>query len=237
RRLIAELGAEWVHEIVSLQDGPLVTALRADGRRVTVIDVPPRPPGLVTRSFALRNHLRSIGARLVHANGIKAALVCTTARVGAATRVLWVKHDFSFEGAFASSIGACVDRVVGVSRASIAGLRGPAARKATFVHTGIDHVDADRERARSALVEELGWPSDAFVVGAVGRLDPAKGHRELIRAVAEARDRIPNVHVVVAGAVDPNHPRTKERLEVAGREHAIGDRLAVLDDCDDVRSL
>ncbi|MEA2487252.1 MAG: hypothetical protein QOF16_906, partial [Actinomycetota bacterium] len=175
RRLISKIGEGWIHDIVCLQDGPLVRRLRADGHKVTVIDIPARPPGLLTQPMKLRRHLRSTSASLVHANGIKAAFACTLATAGTGIRVVWVKHDFSFEGLFAGVVGASVDRIVGVSEAVIEKLRGPAARKATFVHTGIDHAEIDRHAARLALLAETGWPPDSFVVGSVGRLDPAKG--------------------------------------------------------------
>ncbi|MFN2595265.1 MAG: glycosyltransferase family 4 protein [Actinomycetota bacterium] len=237
RRLITELGSDWVKDIICLQDGWLAETLRADGRDVTVIDMPTRPPGLLTRSMALRRHLRSTSATLVHANGIKAAFACGIATMGTRIKVVWVKHDFSFEGAFASAVGAAVDRTVGVSKASISQLRGPAVRKATYVHTGIDHVPADRSVARRALLEQMRWPDDSFVIGAVGRLDPTKGFAELIRAAAIVRTTQPATRVVVAGSPDPHHPQTRSELERIARDLGLADKVTILGEQKDVRSL
>jgi glycosyltransferase involved in cell wall biosynthesis len=52
---------------------------------------------------------------------------------------------------------------------------------------------------RRHMLEELGVPEGAFVVGIVARLSPVKDHATLIRAIAALRDRIPTVHCVLVG--------------------------------------
>lgn len=50
-----------------------------------------------------------------------------------------------------------------------------------------------------ALRHELEIAADAFLVGAVGNLRAAKGYDVLLRAAARLRERIPRLHVVIAG--------------------------------------
>jgi glycosyltransferase involved in cell wall biosynthesis len=52
---------------------------------------------------------------------------------------------------------------------------------------------------RLPLRQALGLPSDRFYVCAAGRLSPEKGHRYLLRAVANLIDRIPGLLVVLLG--------------------------------------
>ena len=52
---------------------------------------------------------------------------------------------------------------------------------------------------RRRMLEGLGVPEGAFVVGIVARLSPVKDHATLIRAIAALRDRMPTVHCVLVG--------------------------------------
>jgi glycosyltransferase involved in cell wall biosynthesis len=52
---------------------------------------------------------------------------------------------------------------------------------------------------RRRMLDELGVPEGAFVVGIVARLSPVKDHGTLIRAIAALRDRIPALHCVLVG--------------------------------------
>jgi glycosyltransferase involved in cell wall biosynthesis len=54
---------------------------------------------------------------------------------------------------------------------------------------------ADRRR----MLNELGVPEDAFVVGIVARLSLVKDHATLLRAIASLRDQIPALHCVLIG--------------------------------------
>lgn len=54
---------------------------------------------------------------------------------------------------------------------------------------------ADRRR----MLDELGVPEGAFVVGIVARLSPVKDHATLLRAIASVRGQIPALHCVLVG--------------------------------------
>ena len=63
-------------------------------------------------------------------------------------------------------------------------------------------VDTDRCAPAGDAAEtraELGLPLDAFVVGAVGRLDPIKNHPHLFEAFARLREVRPDARLIVAG--------------------------------------
>jgi glycosyltransferase involved in cell wall biosynthesis len=69
------------------------------------------------------------------------------------------------------------------------------------VHNGLDpsRIVADRDGARRSLLELCGAPSDAVLVGAVGRLALEKDHATFIRLIAALRQERPDVRGVVIG--------------------------------------
>ena len=52
---------------------------------------------------------------------------------------------------------------------------------------------------RRRMLDALGVPEGAFVVGIVARLSPVKDHATLLRAIASLRDRIPALHCILVG--------------------------------------
>ena len=52
---------------------------------------------------------------------------------------------------------------------------------------------------RRRMLDQLGVPEGAFVVGIVARLSPVKDHATLLRAIASLRGRMPSVHCVLIG--------------------------------------
>jgi glycosyltransferase involved in cell wall biosynthesis len=74
--------------------------------------------------------------------------------------------------------------------------------------------------ARRRLLDELGVPAGAFVVGIVARLSLVKDHASLLRAISELRAEIPALHCVLVG----DGPE-RSRIEALARELGIGDRV------------
>lgn len=99
---------------------------------------------------------------------------------------------------------------------------GISARKVEVLMNG---VDTDRfalgEVDRGGLLP--GVPVDAVVVGTVGRLDPVKGHLDLVAAATGLNS---TVHVVIVGD-GPERDRLAAAIEssqVADRVHLLGER-------------
>ena len=73
---------------------------------------------------------------------------------------------------------------------------------------------------------ELGLPEDAVLAGVVARVEPAKDHETLLRAVALIGDRIPRLHLAVVGG-GSEIPRLQARADeigIASRGHFVGPR-------------
>jgi glycosyltransferase involved in cell wall biosynthesis len=73
---------------------------------------------------------------------------------------------------------------------------------------------------RRRMLQELGVPEGAFVVGIVARLSPVKDHATLLRAIASLRSNMPTLHCVLVG----DGPE-RERIEALGGQLGISDIL------------
>ena len=117
------------------------------------------------------------------------------------------------------------DRVVGNSP-SVSGLveseGGVPASRIVTIPNFLDPQAFDPlpEASRRALLQELGVPADAFVVGIVARLSAVKDHATLLRAIGELVAEIPTVHCVLVG----DGPE-RGRIETLARELGIEDRV------------
>lgn len=68
----------------------------------------------------------------------------------------------------------------------------------TLYH-GIDPADVPDWKSADDVRSELGIPEDAFVIGCVANFRAEKGHRDLLRAAALVRRRLPRVRLVLVG--------------------------------------
>jgi glycosyltransferase involved in cell wall biosynthesis len=98
------------------------------------------------------------------------------------------------------------------------------------VYHGLDPEESsslDRDGLR--LRAELGVPTDAFLVGNVGRLAPQKGQRHLIGAMPMLLDRVPSAHLAIVGGGDlgPYLRDLAHEMDVADRVHVLGPRKDV----------
>ncbi len=93
-----------------------------------------------------------------------------------------------------------------------------------LAYYGIAPSTIDRTR-RSAIRAELETPDDALVIVQVGRLDPYKGHRMLIDAVARLPRSIDWRCWLVGGADTPLQRRYLADLEQAAVNGGVPDRV------------
>ena len=224
--LVENLGHDWVKCVVCLEDGPLVERLRADGVAVEVVPTSRHSWGIVASARRLRRLLGREQPVVVHANGIKAALVSVLA-----TRrpIVWAKHDFSYDGRLARFVARRCALVVGVSEAVTRTF--PNRRRVEVVHNGLAPNVVDRRVGRERLERALGGPAGE-VVALVGRLDPVKGHRELLAVAPAIRERRPDLRLVIVGGPDASHPGYEQELR-----GEAGDEASFLGHRDDAREL
>ena len=235
--LVAGLGPQWVRGVVVLEEGHLVEELRAAGVPTEVVPTSPRPRGLLRSAWRLRRRLSGRDAAVVHANGVKAALVAVLAALGSRTPVIWVKHDFSFDGRRARLIAARCAEVIGVSAAVTATFPQRMGDKVRVVHNGIGRVDVDRAEGRRRLHELLGPPAPTAVVALVGRLEPVKGQGELLGIARRLADAVPGVRIVFIGGESAPYPDYPSQLRARIEQSGLADVVALVGHRDDALEL
>ena len=93
----------------------------------------------------------------------------------------------------------------------------------TVVPTGI-YIEQFNRGAGKAFRKKMHIPSDAFVVGHVGRLAPEKNLEFLTRAVGQFLKKVPNAHFLIGGS-GPSEETIKEIMAQEGvseRLHLAG---------------
>ena len=223
--LLDGLGPEWIGDVIALQGGPFVDdAAVALERAVRVIPTGAGATAIARSAWRLRRDVLARGGSLVvHANGVKAALVCGLAAVGRRAPIVWVKHDFSFDGAVGRFIARRCALVVGVSAAVLESL--PDSVEAEVVHSGLPAPEFDESAARRRIRKALDLVEDERLVLLVGRAHPAKGQRELVEAAPAILEGVPAARFVLLGGVDETTPDYAER--VRARISELGLRAAV----------
>jgi glycosyltransferase involved in cell wall biosynthesis len=191
----------------------------------------------------LRQLVRDRGIHIVHAHDYKTDLLAlllarSLSVVPLATAHAWVgqtpRERFVYYPADKLILGR-FPHVVAVSNDIKDELvrYGTRPDRVTVLLNGIDHrvVRRDRPREQSARAS-LGIPAGAFVIGAVGRLDPEKRFDVLLRAVARLEPADTGVVVMIAGE---GNERT--RLLGLANELGLGSRCQILGFRSDVADL
>jgi len=209
------LGPKWIRMVVCLEEGPLAERLRRS-RPTEVIPTSGRWTSIVGSAWRLRRLLRETKPDLVHANGIKAAIASLIAATGLRTPVVWVRHDFSFDGRIARLVARRCRLTIGVSEAVARGLT-----RASVVHTATPALG-------EATTVELGLPKGARVVSLVGYFHPLKGQLELVETAPAVLARVPEAQFLFVGGEDPSAAGYLELVRARTRELGLEDSVKFL---------
>jgi len=93
------------------------------------------------------------------------------------------------------------------------------------IHNAVDAEYFDPAKhfeSRASIREQFGIAQNAPIVGIAARMNPWKGHYELIGAVSQLRQAFPDLHVMILGA---NVPEMRADFEKRAREGGIADRV------------
>lgn len=101
--------------------------------------------------------------------------------------------------------------------------------KVTTIHNGVCPDKYRRRIPHHDAKQRLGLSSDSVVIGAVGRLDHAKGHADLIDAYAACAGKHPSSLLAIAGTGP-----LREALQQQATRLGLQDRVVFLGHCDDV---
>lgn len=101
---------------------------------------------------------------------------------------------------------------------------GYIADRMRVIYNGIGPSRLKRTKDPAAARRCMGLPADAIVIASLGRLEPAKGYEDLVRALALVIQEIPQVHVLIGGAGILHDPllALARSLCVQGHFHLLG---------------
>jgi glycosyltransferase involved in cell wall biosynthesis len=205
---------------------PASRLLEAQGVPVTHLGRASLDPRLVLDIVSLLKRRR---ARILHVHGYAASdFGRLAARVTGARLVL---HEHfadprmpAYQGLADRALAGLTDRAIAVSGSTrdflVNRRRVPEARVRVIWNGAplAEFAPVPRERAR-AVRRELGLPDEEPVVGAIGRLNEQKGHRDLLDAFAQAH-KGRRARLLIAGDGDLMQP-----LQQQARELGIAERV------------
>lgn len=235
-RLLTELGDVWVGGVVALADGDWNARMRGLGVPVEVVPVGARI-GILSGALRLRRVLARRRPPLVHANGVKAALVAVLATPGSGIPVIWVKHDLFWDGILARAVARRCASVVTVSEV-VAGTFGARQReRVRVVHNGIPPVSVDRAAARARVEALTGAAPGEPVLTMVGRLDPIKAQLEIVEILPALRSAHPGLRLLLVGAPYQYLPAYAEQVHARVRELGLVEAVTFAGQRDDAVDL
>jgi glycosyltransferase involved in cell wall biosynthesis len=188
--------------------------------------------------------VRQMKVRLVIANTVRAALYASVAARLTGVPFIWYMRDFWLSesqpryarldrwGKYA--IGSAASRIIVNSTAVAQQL--PMERQVKVIHNGIDLARYQAEVDSRAFRATWAVPSEAPVVGMVGRLRPWKGHERFLRSMAHVSRQMPDCRYLIVGGtifnVDRDYPR---RLQTLAQELGLAERVIFTGHLDDIR--
>lgn len=182
--------------------------------------------------------IRSLQPELVHAQHTGCEQMPVAARMARSPSVLGTFHvDSTYDleklrsGFSHRSLewysNRSLDLAIAVSEATkrdwVARSRIPGDRVIT-IHNGIDPCAFQRRHTRQAARHILGLPEDGLLVGAVGRLDTAKGFQFLLDAFAIVVRQRPDTRLAIAGTgpLRDQLEAQSEKCGLSNRVHFLG---------------
>ena len=110
--------------------------------------------------------------------------------------------------------------------------------------SGLGSIHADRSTARARLLEAIGPPQATFVAAIAARLDPTKGHGEVLAILPQVSRRARGFRLVIMGGEHEPHleyaAALRRRIVAEGLEDSVTllghreDAVELMSGCDAV---
>ncbi len=219
-------------DMVCFTEGPFTEEARALGINIQIISH--RSPLRTLRQ--LKEKILAGGYDIIHCHGSRGNLM--GAILGRSTGlpvVTTVHSDYRLDymgrplsrltyGTLNSAALRCIPYHIGVSDATVDLLiqRGFDPQQLFAIYNGLDFTPVTPALSRREYLASLGldWPEDAVIAGIAARLNPVKDIATLIRGFALARQRAPQLRLLIAGD-GPEEEHLKELAARLGQSDAI----------------
>ena len=207
---------------------PASQKLAAEGVPVTHLGRGPFDPRLLTDVVRL---VRRRNVRILHVHGYAASdFGRVAARITGARLVLhehFADPKLPPHQALADRVlSRLTDRAIAVSgstRDFLVRERFVPRERVRLIWNGApldEFAPVSRERGL-AVRRQLGIPDTALVIGAIGRLNPQKGHRYLLDAAPAVLARHPEARFLIAGDGDLMNPLRGQAASLGIRDHVV----------------
>ncbi|MFA9479628.1 glycosyltransferase family 4 protein [Phycisphaerales bacterium AB-hyl4] len=203
-------------------EGSLLEQARASGAQLVEVSSMHRsirPMDDVRCYFALRRLIRELRPDVVHTHSSKAGIVGRAAAwaegaSGGVPAVIHTVHGLPFhdhQPRWVHRMYVALERyaakrchhLIAITSAMVdaftaKGIAGP--ERFTVIPSGVELSRFERDRSHGAAVrDELGVPHDVPVLGIVARLDPLKGHDDLLAIMPTLLERLPTLRLLLIG--------------------------------------
>lgn len=95
------------------------------------------------------------------------------------------------------------------------------------VHNALDPSEMRITRSRADICAELGLPVERRLVGMIGNIKEWKGQEVVVRAMAQIRERFPNVTCLLIGDTSAADLEYRARLDAMIKEFDLDDRVRI----------
>ncbi len=234
--------------LVCSMEGPLTDEARALGAEVHLVPMLFQGKfgklwGMFRASLKIRRLIKQIGIQLVHTNSMIAGYCGVFAAKLCQVPSIWHVRDIGYPEA-AKKICSQADRVVANSKATAASLAIPSRLKDRLhvIYNGVGRRFFEQPSTRQQVRSELKVAANENLVGIFGRLDPWKGHADLITAAKHILHEHPLTTFVVVGDTlfdgsRSRHKNYREELEHLARDRGVWGKVQFLGHRTDVPEL
>jgi glycosyltransferase involved in cell wall biosynthesis len=227
---------QWEPHVVCPGTGPFRERLHAIGASTYALTLPPwrKPLVFFQRRSAVRQ-LSALVARLdpamIHVNDIwwvphtlRAVAGCCSTPVPIMAHVRQEIEPAKVRRYELDRVEAVIAISRQIEQSLIAG--GVSAGKVRTIYSGIDLSGEQPVEDGQSMVQLLGIPKGAVLIGTVANLFPRKGYEVMLRALPAIFRGIPTVHYVIVGSDDSGYAdrlkRLAQELKIADRVHIVG---------------
>ncbi len=249
---------QWQPHLVCV-DGELREAATAVNIPTHPITLPRlrRSPGFIKNLWqgasGIAQIAKEIGAVLLHANTVRAAMYTAVTTQKTKLPFIWHMRDFWLSETKPNRLWLdqwgkrrlCHAATVVIANSHAVAAHIPCAKKVRVVHNGIDLGRFGETPALSAAETavshtfrlQFNIPPDVPLVGTVGRLRPWKGQDRFIRIAAEVAKSNPSAHFLIVGGspFQVNDGFEKELHQLAAK-HNLTNRITFTGQLPDVGS-
>jgi glycosyltransferase involved in cell wall biosynthesis len=240
-RFLDELDREKFAPHLATLPGQLADAARARNAAVHIVPLQ-RLRGQAVAGWtwargtaALARIIRQHRIHLVLSNSMRASFYAAGAARLTGRPFIWHVQDIFPPGLYVRAMRRLATVIVAISHAIAAPL-GPSS-KLHVVYPGVrgDAVARQGDTARREWRARWAIPHEAMVVGQIARLQPWKGQRDVIAAVAPLLPQYPNLYLaIIGGNIFGDAPAYEAELRARVQALGLSNRIVLTGHVDDV---